>query len=206
MVDTITQSQLNKSRLDKFLLVIDLPPIMRNVETKKLPNAAPFKREQNLINKNSLQFSVFGSVLPVVQVPEVVADFSGGSYKLSSNSRPRYENIRVNFTIDNKFNNYWVIYKWLDILSGDTEVIYNPNNILPSEPGANKLPLPLQPQSYQTNFTLYGKDEFDTNVIKFTYTKAFPISLGTINYNYRDANEIETYFEFAFSQFFAELI
>jgi hypothetical protein len=206
MIDTITQSQLNKSRLDKFLLVIDLPPIMQNIVTKKLPSPAPFKRTGTLVNKNSLQFSVYGSVIPTVQVPDVAADFSGGTYKLSSNSRPRYENISVNFTIDNKFNNYWVIYKWLDILSGDTEVVYNPDDILPSEPDSTKLPTKLQPQSYQTNFTLYGKDEFDTNVIKFTYTKAFPVSLGSFTYNYRDPSELETTFEFAFSQFYAELI
>ena len=64
----------------------------------------------------------------------------------------------------------------------------------------------LQPQAYQTDLTVYGKDEFDKNIIKFTYTKAFPVSLGSIDYNYRDPGEMETTFEFAFSQFFASLI
>ena len=206
MIDTIAQSQLNKSRLDKFLLVIDLPPIMRNINSSTLPNPEAFKRIQKFVSKETLQFSVYGSVIPTITVPEVEAGFAGGTYKLSSNSRPSYENVNVNFTIDNKFNNYWVINRWLNILAGDKNIVDNPDNILPSDPNATSLPPSLQPQSYQTNFTIYGKDEFDTNVIKFTYTKAFPVSLGGINYNYRDAGEIETTFEFAFSQFFAELV
>lgn len=201
MIDSITQSQLNKSRLDKFLLVLDLPPILRNNDTGRLN-----ERGKVYTNKNTLQFSVYGSIIPPSVVPAVEAPFAGGTYKLSSNSRPAYPEITVNFTIDNKFNNYWVIYKWLDVLSDDKNVVFNADNILTGNPSATILPKTLQPQSYQTDFTLYGKDEFDTNIIKFTYTKAFPVALGGIDYNYREAGEIETSFTFAFSQFLAELV
>lgn len=205
-VDKVQQSQLNKSRTDKFLLVVDLPPILRNYDTNTLAPTPVYSKVNSLINVNSLQFSVFGSVVPKITVPEVEAGYAGGTYKLSSNSRPPYDNVKVNFTIDNKFNNYWVIYRWLNLLSNARGVVYNAENVLPSEPSSNKLPLALQPISYQTDFTIFGKDEFDNNVIKFTYTKAFPVALDPIDYNYREANEIETSFEFAFSQFFAELL
>ena len=36
MVDKVTQSQLNKNRLDKFLLVINLPPVMRDINNQSL--------------------------------------------------------------------------------------------------------------------------------------------------------------------------
>jgi hypothetical protein len=199
--DPITQSQFNKNRKDKFLLVLDLPPLL-----KPINNTNPGVRSNVLINENSLQFSVYGSVLPTISVPEVEAPFAGGTYKLSSNSRPPYDNITVNFTVDNRFNNYWVIYKWLNLLSSSKNIVYNEEDILPSQPNNVKLPLPLQPRSYQTDLTIYGKDEFDNNVIKFTYTKAFPVSLQSIDYNYRDSDEIESSFTFAFSQFFAELV
>lgn len=199
--DPITQSQFNKNRKDKFLLVLDLPPLL-----KPINNTNPGVRSNVLINENSLQFSVYGSVLPTISVPEVEAPFAGGTYKLSSNSRPPYDNITVNFTVDNRFNNYWVIYKWLNLLSSSKNIVYNEEDILPSQPNNVKLPLPLQPKSYQTDLTIYGKDEFDNNVIKFTYTKAFPVSLQSIDYNYRDSDEIESSFTFAFSQFFAELV
>lgn len=199
-MNTVPQSQLNKSRLDKFLLVLNLPPILRNLDTKDIGI-----RSGRLLSQNSLQFSVYGSVIPTISVPDVEAPFSGGTYKVSSNSRPPYDNVNVNFTIDNKFNNYWVINKWLNVLSDAKFVVYNAAESSPSSYN-DRLPLKLQPISYQTDFTIYGKDEFDNNVIKFTYTKAFPVSLGSINYNYRDAGEIETTFEFAFSQFFVELV
>lgn len=201
MTDPIIQSQLNKSRLDKFLLVLDLPAVLKNNDTSRLN-----QRGKDYTNRNTLQFSVYGSIIPPSIVPAVEAPFAGGTYKLSSNSRPAYPEITVNFTIDNKFNNYWVIYRWLDILSDDKDIAFNASNILTSNPNTTVLPKSLQPQSYQTDFTLYGKDEFDTNIIKFTYTKAFPVALGGIDYNYREAGEIETSFTFAFSQFLVELV
>jgi hypothetical protein len=205
MNDTITQSQLNKSRFDKFLLVLNLPPILKNVETTEPTPGGTTQRSKDLVYQDSLQFSVYGSVIPSIKVPELVAGYGGGSYKVSSNNRPPYDNITVNFTIDNKFNNYWVIYRWLKLLSDDKVNTYDTVNILNPSPSTT-LPKPLQPQAYQTDFTIYGKDEFDQNVIKFTYTKAFPVTLGGIEYNYRQPSEIETSFEFAFSQFFAELV
>lgn len=197
----IPQSQLNKSRFDKFILVLNLPPILRDSNTNNLN-----VRTKELIQKDSIQFSVYGSVIPTIQVPEVEAPYAGGTYKLSSNSRPPYDNITVDFTIDNKFNNYWVIYKWLDILSDDDGIIYNATEVTDTGRQTYKLNPKLQPQAYQTNFTIYGKDEFDGNIVKFTYTKAFPVSLGSIKYNYRETGEIETNFTFAFSQFLTDLV
>ena len=90
MVDKVTQSQLNKNRLDKFLLVINLPPVMRNINNQSLR-----VRSNDKVNENSVQFSVFGSVIPEISVPEVAAGYSGQTYKLSSHSRPPYNNITV---------------------------------------------------------------------------------------------------------------
>ena len=198
------QSTLNKSRKDKFLLVFTLPPILRNYNTNDLS-----VREQGLVNQNSVQFSVYGSVIPQISVPEVTAGYSGQNYKASSNSRPPYDNISVNFTVDNQFNNYWMLYTWLNLLNDEEQSLYDANQIVPDQSIVKKsgtLNPKLQPQAYQTDLTVYGKDEFDKNIIKFTYTKAFPVSLGSIDYNYRDPGEMETTFEFAFSEFFASLI
>jgi len=203
-IPVIQQSTLNKSRKDKFLLVFNLPPILRNYNTNDLS-----VRGQDIINQNSVQFSVYGSIVPQIQVPELVAEYSGQSYKVSSNARPPYPNITVNFTVDNQFNNYWVIYSWLNLLNDQQQSTYDAAQNVPSgtiSNSAGKLATPLQPQSYQTDFTVYGKDEFDNNVIQFTFTKAFPVSLGNIEYSYREPGEMETTFEFAFSQFFASLI
>jgi len=201
--DPVIQSQFNKSRLDKFLLVFNLPTILKSINTNDLS-----VRSQNLINQNTFQFSVYGSVIPTITVPEIAAGYSGQSYKVSSGNRPVYENITVNFTVDNQFNNYWVLNKWLNLLNDEYQSVYKADETVSNldVTTGNKLNPILQPQAYQTDFTLYAKDEFDQNIVKFTYTKAFPVSLGGINYSYRTEDEIETSLEFAFSQFFTELV
>ena len=201
----INQSQLNKSRLDKFLLVINLPTPLKGINTTDLNTRANKK-----VNENSIQFSVYGAVIPSVTVPEITEQYAGQSIKISSHRRPPYNNVSVNFTVDNKFNNYWVLYKWLDLLNDDKTSTFDNDNL------SNTAKVPTvsrdntkssnPPDLYMTDMTLYAKDEFDKNVVKFTYKNAFPVSLGQIDYNYRTEGEIETTFEFAFSQLLVELL
>lgn len=200
----VDQSQFNKSRLDKFLLVIDLPNPLKDILTTDLAD-----RKNTSIISDSLQFSVYGSIVPEVIVPEKALGYAGQSLKISSHVRPAYPNINVNFTIDNQFNNYWTIYKWLDFLNDEKESIFNDKNIAKTPEVASnfKTKKTLTPSDlYQTDFSLYAKNEFDEDIVKFTYTNAFPVSLGKIDFNYREPGEIETSFEFAFSQLLVELI
>ena len=200
----VDQSQFNKSRLDKFLLVIDLPNPLKDILTTDLAD-----RKNTSIISDSLQFSVYGSIVPEVIVPEKALGYAGQSLKISSHVRPAYPNINVNFTIDNQFNNYWTIYKWLDFLNDEKESIFNDKNIAKTPEVASnfKTKKTLTPSDlYQTDFSLYAKNEFDEDIVKFTYTTAFPVSLGKIDFNYREPGEIETSFEFAFSQLLVELI
>jgi hypothetical protein len=202
---SINQSQLNKSRLDKFLMVINLPTSLKNINTTDLGN-----RKDKVVNENSIQFSVYGAVIPSVTVPEITEQYAGQSFKVSSHRRPAYENVSVKFTVDNKFNNYWVLYKWLDLLNNDRGSVFDSDDLsnTPKLPASsrdkNKSSNP--PELYMTDLVLYSKDEFDANVVKFTYKNAFPVSLGQIDYNYRTENEIETSFQFAFSQLLVELL
>lgn len=192
MSEELLQSQLNKSRKDKFLLVLNLPAALRNINSDILS-----QRQKNVIARDALQFSVYGSVVPTIEVPSEVATYGGQSYKVSSHTRPPYEDITVDFTIDNKFNNYWVIYKWLDLLNDDAKSYHDAKNITNGE---------IAPLAYQADFTMYGLDEFDQPAIKFTYTRAFPISLGSIAYSYRTPDEVESQFTFSFSQFLTDLV
>lgn len=202
---SINQSQLNKSRLDKFLMVINLPDTLKGINTTDLGT-----RTDKKVNENSLQFSVYGAVIPSVTVPEITEQYAGQSFKISSHARPAYNNVTVNFTIDNKFNNYWVLYKWLDLLNNDKGSVFDIDDLskTPKLPAVskNKERSSNPPDLYMADMTLYAKDEFDKNVAKFLYKNAFPVSLGQINYNYRTEGEIETTFEFAFSQLLVELL
>jgi hypothetical protein len=61
-------------------------------------------------------------------------------------------------------------------------------------------------RQYQTDMTLYGLDEYNEQRIKFTYTKAFPITVGSIDYSYRDEAEITSSLTFVYSQIHTELL
>lgn len=202
---SINQSQLNKSRLDKFLLVLNLPTPLKGINTGDLNT-----RKDTKVNENSIQFSVYGAVIPSVTVPEITEQYAGQTFKVSSHRRPAYNNVSVKFTVDNKFNNYWVLYKWLDLLNNDKNSTFDSDNLsnTPKLPtvSRNTTKSSNPPDLYMTDFTLYSKDEFDKNIVKFTYKNAFPVSLGQIDYNYRTETEIETTFEFAFSQLLVELL
>ena len=148
--------------------------------------------------------------MPNIEVQSENLYYAGQSTKVSKHTRPVYENVTVNFTVDNEFNNYWVLYKWLDALNDEKistfngKELFDKPNISPKEKNQKKTLTPTD--LYQTDITLIGKDEFDKDKVKFTFTKSFPVSLGGINYNYRTTDEIETTFEFAFSQLLVELV
>ena len=186
-------------------MVINLPDSLKNINTTDLGT-----RGDNKVNENSLQFSVYGAVIPSVTVPEITEQYAGQNFKISSHTRPAYNNVTVNFTIDNKFNNYWVLYKWLDLLNNDRGSVFDLENLsnTPEPPTVSRdsSRSTNPPDLYMTDMTLYAKDEFDKNVAKFLYKNAFPVSLGSIDYNYRTEGEIETTFEFAFSQLLVELL
>ena len=190
----INQSITNKARADKFLLVLTLPPVLRDLDT---PILSP--RLQEFIQQDALQFSVWGIVVPSVSVPNVEARWGGQPYNVTSQSRPSYQPISINFTIDNFFNNYWVLWKWLDTMnkireSGMDEHFADENiNNKPSIDG-NKY------TDYQTTLTVYALDEYNIRVARFDYFNSFITELGEIRYNYRDETELESSFTFSFNQ------
>lgn len=192
MSSVIKQSVLNKAKKDKFLLVFQLPNALLESNARENPD-----RLDEKIVHDSLQFSIFGTVVPTVQVNTVEQQYSGQVFKFTGFHRPQYSNVQINFVIDNQFNNYWVIYKWINLMNHNREAFFN----------KDQDPLIRSPfQDYSTNFTVYGLDEYDNRKIQFDYIGVVPVSLGSINYNYQDPTQIDSTFEFSFSQLNTKLL
>lgn len=187
MSELIQQSILNKSRKDKFLFILTLPEAMQEISYTDPNNRSP-----DGVLPDTLQFSVYGAVLPEVKVDSGTIRYSGQAVKFSSHSRPEYSNVTVNFTVDNRFNNYWVIWKWLDILNDDRNAIFHNDKQIKTNDSMFK--------QYQGSATMYALDEYNKNVARFDYSGVVPVSVGSIDYNYRTTEEIETTFEFSFSK------
>lgn len=187
MSDTIQQAIYNKSKKDKFLFVLSLPEAMADIAYKMHSS-----RSDDTVLPDTLQFSVYGTVLPPITVDSGEIRYSGQAVKFSAHSRPAYPNITVNFTVDNRFNNYWVIWKWLDIMNDDRDAIFYSDRELESKDSMFR--------KYQGAASLYTLDEYNKRTMRFDYFGVLPVSLGQIDYNYRDAEAVDTTFEFSFSK------
>lgn len=185
------QSLLNKSRTDKFLLVFDIPPILKNI-SRSLENQI----SNSTIIPDSVQFSIFGTIVPEIVVPAVENRYAGSTNYISSHSKNSYPPVNIKFAIDNQYSNYWTIFQWLNLLHDQKEGRYNAKDIIVNDSF----------RDYQTDLTIYGLDEFDNKCIKFTYKNAFPTSLNTIDYNYQESGEIVAGFVFVYSQLHIEMI
>ena len=191
------QAYLNKSRLDKFVLVFNLPDILKESKRKSMTEDADLQ--------DQVQLSIHGTVVPAIKIPAVQANFGGQVLQASSFARPTYDDVSVEFNVDNRFKNYSTIWKWLQILNDSKQSTYDKDQLFKiSDRGPLKGTRSTQDldylKEYTTNMSLFAVDEYNKNIAQFTYIQAFPISLGEIRYSYQDANEITCTFSFSFSQ------
>ncbi len=202
MADKAKQSILNKSRLDKFLLSLTVPEGLKKYSSRV--ERATGASSHSKVIPNSLQYSVQGTVVPTTSVPAHDIGFDRQVLRISSHSRPVYDDITVTFKIDNQFNNYWYIWSWLNMISDAKKGTFDYRDERRQETGA-KIDKDFM-KDYQTDFSIIGLNEYNKEIVKFTYTKGFPTSLGSIEYNYQTDGEIESSMSFAFTQMLVELV
>jgi hypothetical protein len=195
----IIQAPLNKSRKDKFQLILTLPNILKTINTKSI-------RETDYLNLDSLQFSVYNVSIPNIEVPAHDLHYGGQSHNITSFDRPTYAPSSVGFVIDNEFKNYWVIWKWLQLFNDQINGTYGRPDIF----NANGKVYPkIEPQAlndYTTTIFINALDEYNSPKVKFEFKNAFAIKLGNIQYDFRDPDEIGCTFDFVFNQLDVQLI
>lgn len=179
------QSPLNRSSKDKFIMILDLPHILKSKSTS-----------DPLIDINPLQISIFGTVVPDIIVPEVDVRFAGQNFHLSTYARPNYPPLTINFVVDNDYRNYYVLWKWLDVMNLAIEDYYGGNAYLSND---ERVMVGSQFE-YQTTFSVLALNEYNEPALEFKYSKAFLSTLGGINYSYREGEIIEASAQFHFSQ------
>lgn len=186
----MTQAPLNKARTDKFLMVLDIPSTLKSINTTD-------DRNNSTVNSDAITFSIYATQIPEVMVQDSETKFSGQTFHFTSHHRPEYGNVTVQFTVDNQFNNYWVIYKWINLLNNNKEGFFDAE-------GLSTVENPFE--TYSSTATVFGLDEYDNKKIQFDFIGLVPVKLGMIDYNYRTEAEIESSFEFSFSQMVAKLV
>jgi len=207
MAHNVTQSILNKARADKFILVLSTPDALKDKASKT--DRRVNRKSVSKVIPDTMQFSVYGTVVPSVVVPAQEQHFSGQTLKVSSHDRPAYGDVEVNFTIDNEYNNYWYIWRWLDVMNDSSTGEYDKHNNNSRNFVTNvekSIPSPELLMDYQTNVSIFGLDDFNKKQVEFKYTKAFPTELGNISFSHRETGELESSFTFSFSQLIVNLL
>jgi len=180
-VNPTQQSVLNKASKDKFLLVLDIPLVLRG----SAPNVPAIQ------NINPIQYTIFGTVVPDIRVPTIPIPFGGQTLNVTSYTRPNYDPFTVNFVVDNSFVNYSILWAWLNVLNTANGSIY----------GGNLATLPNSTiPEYASSFSVYALNEYDQQVAQWTYSNAIITGLGRIDYNYRDIAWVESTATFQFSK------
>jgi hypothetical protein len=191
MPQEVKQSYLNKARKDKFLLVFDVPPALKRIVSQHV-------RNNTNISPDSVQFSIWGTIVPTITVKANETRHAGQTLYVSSHSRDSYPPVNVKFNVDSMYSNYWTLYKWLNLLNDQKTGIYNQSNTI----------IDGNHQDYQTDLTIYALDENDRKRVKFVYTKAFPTSVDQLEFTEQATGEMEigSGFTFVYSQLLVELI
>lgn len=183
------QSTVNTVAKDKFVMLLDLPLVL--------------KEKEPLFNKEPLKFTLHGLSVPEISVTEVSARYQGQNMFVSSYTRPNYSPLTINFVVDNTYSNYYTLWRWLDVLNLSEENKYGGTNALDTSTVERDLQLGDQTE-YQTTAKVVALNEYEQPLIEFNYTKLFITKLGGISYSYRDAALLESSAEFHFSQLFVE--
>lgn len=178
------QSLLNNTPSDGYLMVLNLPKILKSVNDDS-------SRGCDAVCLETLSFHVRGNVVPSTTVPSKEISTAGFVYKTSSSKKQPYEPINVEFTVDSQYNNYWLLWKWLNYFITGSCV----NNRQASENA-----------KLTTDIVAYGLNEYKCPVIKFTYKDAFITSLGSLTYNDVDSGDLIGSFTYDFSDLLIDLV
>lgn len=188
-LDILQQSVLNKSRVDKFRMIFQLPTALKTLNKK-------LKRGDFYTNQDSVQLSIYGSIVPKITVPALEIRYSGSTLYTSTHIKRPYPPVTVNFTVDSLYNNYWTIYQWLNLLHDQKTGLFDDKDLVSDDVF----------EDYQTDITIFGLNEFNKEVIEFKYVKAFPTDLNEIKYDYRAADQLESGFTFTYSQLHVSML
>jgi len=195
-MSNIMQPHLNKLRKDKFKLILTLPNIMKGIESRN-------SKEQKFLNLDSLQFSVYNLNIPRSTVSEHQLHFGQQNYNVTSYDRPAYAPVTINFEVDNEFKNYWVLWKWLQLLNDPKDASYAGKNIFPE--GKPEL-LPDIVPDYQTKIVALSIDEYNNPQAEFVFKNSFITMLDDLDFNYRDSDQLQCNFTFVFNQLEINLV
>lgn len=188
-METTPYSPVNKTIVDKFILLMNLPEPLKNLQKKY----NQFNDSVG-INRETVALSITSANIPNVSIKAQAIKYGGGNLYVSTHTKTPYEPMEIKFKIDSGYRNYFTIYQWLNYTYNEEEGHFDSEHLESSDE--------VGIDSYATNISIVGLDEYDKPVIQWIFTKAFPTMLSKINLDYQKTSEIECTCTFVFSQLY----
>ncbi len=186
----VIQSPLNKTLEDKFLFVMNVPECLKNLRSKYV------KQMQEVgIGKQSIIWSLTNVQIPRNSIKAQSMPYAGGHHYISSHTKTPYDPLKIEFTIDNKYSNYFTLYEWMNLIYHEKEGFFNAQKLAGDKIGS---------QTYATTLSVVGTDEYDKPIIQWTFTHAFPTELPSIKLDYQNTGQIKCSCDFVFSQMYVK--
>lgn len=183
-------SILNSHLNDKFIAVIPIPVCLRNINV----SGNDYIRE-GAVDVNTVQFTMKRFTLPSINIPAITVKYDGQSLKVSSHVRTPYEPIVLTMNIDSKLSNYWFFKNWMDCMNRDK-----------TSDKAETHESEYKNFDYSSDMRLIVMDEYENKLVNFDFTKAFPVSVSGIQYDYSNGLQITANITFEYSQYLMQPI
>lgn len=188
----IIQSPLNKTRADKWIFLFNMPqPLMRL-------NKTTLNISKESVNKNSVQFALSKIKIPDITIKAISQRYASGNVYVSSHSKEPFPLLTFSFEINGDYTNYITLYNWLNLIHDEKLAIPDPNNLISKQDYFSL-------ESYWTNVSAIGLDEYNKPKIQFIFSEAFPTSLNGFSYDYSQTGPIECSCAFAFAQMYTKI-
>ena len=168
-------SELNRLSNDLFLSILNLPKCIRKHSRLVCGDIRKSDVED-------LQLSIRNFTIPAINIPTHKKAFNGATRSESSKTVSEYEDITIQFKVDNQMVNYGIIYNWLQMLR-------NPED--GADSGFGKV-------DYETTFSVLILDEYEKPVGMYTFEGVVPVTLGSISLDYAANEQIFVDFTFSF--------
>lgn len=214
----LNQSLLNKGVADKFQLILSVPAILKEFISEG-------ERDKTKASFNSILFSSKNVSVPPQGIKKKDLGFAGQKMPISSFTRDAQQEVQVEFTVDNKFNNYNYLWMWLESINGSKDAMprddyFSPDPRMLTETTKMGDAVEDEPTlikirrfaynhrffDYQCMIVLNILGEYEEPVAKFTYTNAFITELGELKLDYSSSDAIGCSFKFAFGQQYFDLL
>jgi hypothetical protein len=117
----ITNSRLNKTIIDKWILFFRVPDAMRQLVNDSKTGKAN-------ISTDAVQMTIKSVRVPDVRVKAISQRFGADNLHISSHSRDPYELFSINFDITNDFSNWSTFYEWMNLILDEKLAIPDPHN------------------------------------------------------------------------------